>query len=97
MDSKDIKNLNKILEHAKSIIDEINGIETSEDFINSNNVSKAVLFDLLQIGELSNKLSKDYVLSSNVPWIEIYNLRNRIVHGYAGVEYDLQLLTIFLS
>ena len=94
MDSKDIKNLNKILEHALSIVNETKDIKTSQDFIDNNNVSKAALFDLLQIGELSNKLSKEYILCSSIPWVEIYNLRNRIVHGYADVDYEIIWSTI---
>ena len=94
MDSKDEKNLNRILEHAISIVNETKDIKTSKDFIINNDASKAALFDLLQIGELSNKLSKEYILSSKIPCTEIYRLRNRIVHGYADVDYEIIWTTI---
>lgn len=95
MDEKDIKNLNKILEHAQYIVEETKGIKSAEDFMNINDKSKAALFDLLQIGELANNLSKDCTQEiAGIPWNNVYNLRNRIVHGYASVDYEIIWETI---
>lgn len=95
MDDKDKKNLNKILEHARYILKETKGIKGAEDFKNSNEKSKAALFDLLQIGELANNLSKEFTQEmANIPWNNVYNLRNRIVHGYADVDYEIIWETI---
>lgn len=89
MNDKDLKTINKIIEHSNAIIIEVKGIKNADDFQQNSTISKAVLFDLLQIGELSNKLSVEYVTKSSLPWNNIYNLRNRIVHGYAGVDYQI--------
>lgn len=97
MDSRDIKNVKKILEHAQSIIDETASIKNETEFYNDNNVSKAALFDLLQIGEISKNLSQAYLHESSLPWKDIYNLRNRIVHGYADVDYIIIWQTIQLD
>lgn len=98
MDEKDRKNLNKILEHAKYIVEETNGIKNAEDFKNSNEKSKAALFDLLQMGELANNLSKELTQEmTNIPWNNVFNLRNRIVHGYAGVDYEIIWETIKIN
>lgn len=95
MDEKDRKNINKILEHAQCIIQETKVIKNAEDFKNNNDKSKAALFDLLQIGELANNLSKEYMLeTSSIPWNNVYNMRNRIVHGYASVDYEIIWETI---
>lgn len=94
MNEKDYKNLNKILEHAISIVEETREIKNDKSFIDNNDKSKAALFDLLQIGELANKLSREYVLSSSISWSNIYGLRNRIVHGYADVDYKIIWQTI---
>jgi uncharacterized protein with HEPN domain len=38
---------------------------------------------LLQIGELANHLSDDFMDRHNdIPWKEVVGLRNRVVHGY---------------
>ena len=96
MDNKDIKVLGKIREHAASIVTETSGIGDAETFKNTNDKSKAALFDLLQIGELSKDgLSQDAVNQmQNIPWREIYALRCRIVHGYASVDYEIIWETI---
>ena len=90
MDDKDKKNIHKILEHAQCIIEETKDIKNAEDFRTNNDKSKAALFDLLQIGELANNLSKEFTQEIvDIPWNNVYNLRNRIVHGYAGVDYKI--------
>ena len=95
MDEKDRKNINKMLEHAQCIVEETKTIKNAEGFKNNNDKSKAALFDLLQIGELTNNLSKEFVQEmSDIPWNNVYNLRNRIVHGYASVDYEIIWETI---
>ena len=91
MDSKDYKVLGKILEHIEAIIEETKEIEDAESFRNNNDKSKAALFDLMQIGELAgNGLSAAAIKEmTQIPWTQIYALRNRIVHGYAKVDYAI--------
>ena len=96
MDSKDIKVLKKILEHANDIVKETEGINSLEEFQANNDKSKAALFDLMQIGELvGNSLSQKAAYDlKNIPWAQIYALRNRIVHGYASVDFQIIWETI---
>ena len=96
MDNKDAKVLNKILEHIDSIIEVTSDIQDATDFHNTNDKSKAALFDLLQIGELvQNGLSREIIGKlDNIPWEQIYALRNRIVHGYASVDHVIIWETI---
>ncbi|MBO5517333.1 MAG: DUF86 domain-containing protein [Firmicutes bacterium] len=96
MDSKDRKVLNKILEHAQSILEETKNIADAQEFHENNDQTKAALFDLLQIGELAKDgLSQDVVTKMTaIPWHQIYALRNRIVHGYASVDHQVIWETI---
>lgn len=89
MDNKDMKVLGKIVEHCQSIIDVTRNISSAENFKENNMESKAALFDLMQIGELvQNGLSRETVRKlDSIPWEQIYAMRNRIVHGYASVDY----------
>jgi uncharacterized protein with HEPN domain len=51
---------------------------------------EACVFNLSQIGELVNKLDKEYILEHNdIPWFKLKGLRNRIVHDYEGVNLNL--------
>lgn len=50
----------------------------------------AVIRNLEVIGEASKNLSKDIKdQHPNVPWEEMYRLRNRISHEYFGVDYEI--------
>lgn len=52
---------------------------------------EATVFNLMQIGELARQSLDDGVKRSipAVPWEQIYGLRNRIVHGYSGVNMQI--------
>lgn len=49
---------------------------------------EATVFNLMQIGELAKTSlsddTKEQIIS--IPWRQIYGMRNRIVHGYDGVN-----------
>ena len=61
-----------------------------EGFRNNSMMVEACVFNLSQIGELVNKLDKEYILkNSEIPWFKIRGLRNRIVHDYEGVNLNL--------
>ena len=96
MNLKDRKVLEKILDHAAAIVQETQPLGNAEEFRNNDLISKAALFDLLQIGELAKDgLSQELIHDlSAIPWPQIYALRNRIVHGYAFVDYQIIWETI---
>ncbi|HAQ40059.1 MAG TPA: hypothetical protein DCM73_03975 [Clostridiales bacterium] len=48
------------------------------------------MFNLSQIGELTNKLDKEYITEyPNIPWFKMKSLRNCIVHDYEGENLKL--------
>jgi len=96
MESKDQRVLKKILCYTKNIMEYSNGISKSEDLENNSMVAEAICFDILQIGELAkNSLSAEMKLEmSSIPWGQINGLRNRIVHGYGDVDFDIIFETI---
>lgn len=59
-------------------------------------ISEACVFNLLQIGEMCNKDLSDELKGKygNIPWRQIYGLRNRIVHGYDDVQLNIIWETI---
>ena len=53
-------------------------------------LTEACVFNLGQIGELSNKLDDDFKnINDTVPWKVLYGLINRLVHDYEGVNLIL--------
>lgn len=54
-----------------------------EAFDEARREQLAVLYCLAFVGEALNEVPKDVqALASEIPWTAIYNLRNRLVHGY---------------
>lgn len=76
-----------VIEHTKSItLEELNDNEILLD---------SVMFRLIQISENSKKLSEEYKANySDIPWIAIYGLRNRIVHDYGNVDLSIVYSTV---
>ena len=51
---------------------------------------EACVFNLSQIGEHCHSITDEYKeLHPELPWHEMYGLRNRIVHNYEGVNLKL--------
>ncbi|MGP1574918.1 HepT-like ribonuclease domain-containing protein [Selenomonas sp.] len=61
-----------------------------EEFQANDMLLEACVFNLSQIGELTAKLNDNFKKQyPQVPWAQIYGLRNRIVHDYEGVNLRL--------
>ena len=85
----------------RRILDNISNIEllllttTEESFLNSLKDYNAICLEFIQIGEKVNLLPQDfYNQYPDVPWHELYGLRNRIVHGYDKVKKSIVWATI---
>jgi uncharacterized protein with HEPN domain len=86
---KNQKIIQKIINYIDSILKYTNDVDCDE-FRNNSMMVEACVFNLSQIGELVNKLDKEYLSKYNeVPWFKIRGLRNRIVHDYEGVNLNL--------
>ncbi len=61
-----------------------------EEFKNNSMVKDAVIRNFEIIGEAANNLP-DSITSkyTNVPWADMYGLRNRVTHEYFGVDYGI--------
>ncbi|QMS84379.1 DUF86 domain-containing protein [Candidatus Xianfuyuplasma coldseepsis] len=88
MNDRDQKTLRKIMTHIKRIRMYLKDLDSLDDFENDDKTKDAIVFNLLQIGELSNhKLTNTFKKSyTAIPWQKIYGLRNRIVHDYDNIH-----------
>lgn len=81
--------LRDMLEHAEEILVFTKG-KTRSDIENDRLLGLAVtrLFEV--IGEAANRIPRDERLAySSIPWNEIINLRNRLIHGYDSIDFDV--------
>jgi uncharacterized protein with HEPN domain len=80
----------KIIDYIGKIIRNCDDVKCIEEFTKNTILVESCVFNLLQIGEIANKLDKDYaVRHDTIQWRALYGLRNRIVHDYEGVNFEL--------
>lgn len=61
-----------------------------EEFTNNERLIRAVCRSLEIIGEAANKVHPDIKIEYHeIPWREISDLRNRIIHHYFGIDYEI--------
>ena len=91
MDNKDREILLKINRHAQSAMNYTSKYSSEEEFEKDSMCVEATVFNLMQIGELAKQSLSDELKASitSIPWNQIYGLRNRIVHGYDGVNMKI--------
>lgn len=96
MDNKDRQILTKIYKHITAILSYCEYCTAFEDFKKDNMRVEACVFNLMQIGELAKTSLSDDIKRQipSIPWKQIYGMRNRIVHGYDGIELKIVWETI---
>ncbi len=86
---KNQKIILKIINYIDTILEYTNDVDYT-GFRNNSMMVEACVFNLSQIGELVNKLDKQYIMENpEMPWFKMRGLRNRIVHDYEGVNLNL--------
>ena len=84
--------LEKMEENVDFIIDHMKGV-TKEQLEADPVLQDSMMLRLIQISENAKNLTDEFrEKNSQIPWTDIYGLRNRIVHDYGhvdlGIVYD---------
>ena len=83
-----------IIDNLKIIINNSQNMK-KEDLDKNSILCDALLFRIVQISENSAKLSDDYKnRHSDVPWRAIRGMRNKIVHNYGEVDFEVVYTTV---
>ena len=78
-----------ILESCHKIIAYAEGM-TYDDFVKDSKTIDAVIRNFEIIGEAANRLPDDFKESyAEIDWHRIRGFRNRIVHDYMGIDYEI--------
>lgn len=78
-----------ILESCNKILTYTNGM-SFEDFANDSKTVDAVIRNFEIIGEAANRLPDNFKdLYPAIDWYKIRGFRNRIVHDYMGIDYQI--------
>lgn len=88
MKNKEYMSLKKMIEYINKALKYTDGCDFKTFSSNEEKVD-ATVFAISQIGELVKNISKETIEKySNIEWIIIKNLRNKIVHDYEGIKLN---------
>ncbi len=81
--------LHDMLDYARRAVDAVEG--RSREVLNTDPVVAGALERFVEvIGEAASRLSESTRESvPGIPWHEIIAMRNRLVHGYFAVDFDI--------
>jgi len=86
--------LHDILQAAEAIRDFTQGM-SREAFVDDDKTLSAVLYKFAVMGEATKLLPEQIrVQYPDIPWRSIAGLRDKVIHGYIGVDYELLWETI---
>lgn len=81
--------LRHMLDHAKEAVTMVRG-KTRAELDNDRQLNLALVRLLEIVGEAAGRVpSEDRSRHPNIPWAEIVGLRNRLIHGYDSVDFDI--------
>ena len=81
--------IEKILKYIQKVLSYVEGADY-DSFVKNTMLVEACVFNLGQIGELANKIDKEFETQhSQIPWRVLYGLRNKIVHDDEGANLTL--------
>ena len=68
---------------------------TYEEFEKNEMLTEACIFNISQLGELTRKIDEKFEEEHpQIPWRQLYGLRNRIVHDYGNVDLTIVFETL---
>jgi uncharacterized protein with HEPN domain len=94
MSKSEIEYLRHIKQECEFILEHSNGL--LEDSFYENQILKRAFTRCLEIiGEASKRVSLDFRLKYNtIPWKDMAGMRDKIIHHYEGVDYEIVWDTI---
>jgi len=94
MRDEDKVRIRHIIEEAKISYDFVLDC-TFEDFVKDKKTVRAVIRSIEIIGEAASKISNELKNTHNeVPWRKIIGMRNRLIHVYFDIDYDVVWQTV---
>jgi len=81
--------LRHMRDHAREALTMAQGRTRSD--LDSNRMLNLSLVRLLEVvGEAANRVSpEERARYPQIPWVELVGLRNRLIHGYDQVDFDI--------
>ncbi len=94
MQSKDRIRMQHILDEANEARKYVEGISFDE-FVEDGKTVRAVIRSIEVIGEAASKISIEFRKEHpDVPWQKIIGMRNRLIHVYFDIDYNVIWQTV---
>jgi len=96
MKERDKKGIIRIIYHIETIQTYMVGISMMDEFTSNTLLQDAVVFNLVQIGEIAKTRLSDNLIKHQpeIPWKKMYGFRNRLVHDYRNIIIDIVYDTV---
>ncbi len=84
-----------ILDECTYIVTTIHGVSSFEQFIEDEDKKRGIVRSLEIIGEATKRIPADIKYKWNdIEWRSIAGMRDKLIHDYAEVDYDIVWNTI---
>ena len=81
--------LQDMMESSNKILSYTKGFDLDK-FLSDDKTADAVVRNFEIIGEAANRIDPDFKLdNSQIDWRKLRGFRNRIVHDYFGIDYNI--------
>ncbi len=89
MSTSSLAYLRHILNETQYLVEQIQGLDR-EEFLRDETLRRAFVRSLEVIGEATKQLPDDLKKRyGNVEWRAMAGMRDRLIHGYFGVDYEV--------
>ena len=94
MPKNDLIRLRHMLDAAREAVELAAG--KSRDNIENERMLNLSLVRLIEVvGEAANRVSPEgQAKYARIPWLQITGMRNRLIHGYANIDFDILYQTV---
>ena len=94
----DDERVKKIYKYALELQEYITSHRVQKEDLLEQPMQRLVATPLSNIGEQARHLSPQYIEEhSEIPWLDIAGLRNRLVHDYDGINWQMIVDMVFVD
>lgn len=100
MSKRDVKLLLQDIQECAQKIQKYTKGYTFENFVEDDKTVDAVTRNFEIIGEASSKIAIDFKSKTpQINWSDLKSLRNRMIHDYAGIDYEIvwEIITKYVN
>ena len=90
----DLTRLQHMIDAAKEAVELASG-KTKRDIENERVLNLSLVRLIEIVGEAANRISPEgREKYSSIPWLQIIGMRNRLIHGYDNIDFEILYQTV---